>query len=154
MVKLFVMDVDGTLTDGKVYICADGNEAKVFDIKDGYGIAQILPRHGIVPVIMTGRSSKIVARRAKELKVDEVHQGVNDKEKILVQLMGKYKCTWKDVAYIGDDIPDLSCMVQCGVKGCPSNAAKEVLAVADYVCNLSGGQGAVREFIEWMICVS
>ena len=89
-VKLLIMDVDGTLTDGRIYIGADGEIFKAFDVKDGYGIHEILPQHGIVPAIITGRKSKIVEERAAELGIMELYQGRRDKVGPLQQLLSKY----------------------------------------------------------------
>ena len=151
MIKLLFMDVDGTLTDGKIYMGEEGELCKVFDIKDGCGIHDILPKYGIVPVIITGRSSKIVENRAVELGIMEVYQGVRDKAALVLQIMEKYECSTHAVAYIGDDILDLPCIQLCGVSGCPSDAVYAVKSACDYICKLPGGKGAVREFIEWLI---
>jgi len=150
-IKLLFMDVDGTLTDGKIYMGADGEVLKAFDIKDGYGIHEILPAYGIVPVIITGRTSQIVKNRAKELGIQELYQGYHDKEAILLEIMKKYKCSGNQAAYIGDDVLDLVCMKHCAVNGCPADAAEEVKKACQYICTRSGGCGAVREFIEWIV---
>lgn len=150
-VKLLIMDVDGTLTDGRIYIGADGEIFKAFDVKDGYGIHEILPQHGIVPAIITGRKSKIVEERAAELGIMELYQGRRDKVGPLQQLLSKYGCGPDNAAYIGDDVLDIPCMKLCGMKGCPSDAVPEVKSICDYICQASGGHGAVREFIEWLI---
>lgn len=150
-VRLLFMDVDGTLTDGKIYMGVNGEVMKAFDIKDGYGIREILPKFGIVPVIITGRTSKIVENRAAELGIKELYQGKHDKVETLLRVLEKYSCEASSAAYIGDDVLDLSCMEICGMKGCPSDAASEIKDVCDYVCETPGGHGAVREFIEWLI---
>lgn len=150
-IKLLFMDVDGTLTDGKIYMGSDGEVLKAFDIKDGYGIHEILPRFGIVPVIITGRTSKIVENRAAELEIYELYQGKHDKLDTMLEVINKYGCTTKNAAYIGDDVLDLPCMELCGVTGCPSDAVRNVKDACDYICKASGGHGAVREFIEWII---
>ena len=137
-VKLLVMDVDGTLTDGKIYMGAGGELCKAFNIKDGYAINEMLPAHGIVPAIITGRTSAIVENRARELDT-------------LLALIAKYHCTSEQVAYIGDDVLDLVCMRHCGVVGCPADACRQVKDVAHYVCQARGGDGAVREFVEWLL---
>ena len=109
MVKYLVMDVDGTLTDGKIYMGQNGEMLKAFNIKDGAGIHDIAIPSGITPVIITGRESNIVLNRCKELGITEVHQGVNNKiEKLISAVGGKEEL--KNAAYIGDDINDLSCM--------------------------------------------
>ena len=150
-IKLFVMDVDGTLTDGKINMGPEGELFKSFNIRDGYGINEMLPAHGIVPAIITGRTSTIVENRAKELHVKELYQGRHDKLNTLKELMQKYDCQKENVAYIGDDILDIVCMKECGVIGCPSDACQQVKDIAQYICTNKGGDGAVREFIEYVI---
>lgn len=150
-IKLLVMDVDGTLTDGKINMGPNGEVFKSFDIKDGYAINEILPAHGIIPAIITGRVSSIVENRARELHVDELYQGKHDKLDTLLELMQKYRCSRENVAYIGDDILDLVCMNECGVVGCPADACRQVKEIAHYVCSNNGGNGAVREFIEFIV---
>lgn len=155
MVKLLVMDVDGTLTDGKIYMGSDGEQFKAFDIKDGCGIHDLLIPKGICPVIITGRNSAIVLRRCEELGIKELYQGVKNKQEQLTLILKKHQYSYTDVAYIGDDINDLPCMMPVkhggGVIGCPSDAVEDVKAVSDYICNRKGGDGAVREFIEWLL---
>lgn len=148
--KLLVMDVDGTLTDGKIYIGPQGEVMKAFNVKDGGGIVK-LHSHDIIPVIVTGRISEIVEHRAKELGITEVHQGVKDKVKVLKQLADKYQCALGEIAYIGDDENDVEAMKLCGFVGCPQDAVEAVKQVADYVCQRNGGAGAVREFIEYLL---
>ena len=157
-IKFLAMDVDGTLTDGKIYMSNTGELFKSFDIKDGYGIHDILPQYGIIPIIITARSSRIVENRCKELDIIEYHQGCRQKfetlKKILVEYSSKKggEYSLKNVAYIGDDILDLNCMIpikkEGGFIGCPSDSVDEVIEVADYVCTHKGGDGAVREFIK------
>ena len=150
-IKLLVMDVDGTLTNGKIYIGPLGEIFKAFDCKDGYAIAHMLPENGIVPVIITGRTSDIVSARCQELHITEVHQGVIDKLPVLEAVVEKYGCTLDNVAYVGDDLPDLPCMQVCGLRGCPADAVKKVKEVCDYVAASGAGAGAVREFIAWIL---
>ncbi len=151
MIKLLVMDVDGTLTDGRIYVGAQGELMKAFDVRDGYAIAHILPEYGIVPVIITGRSSEIVSNRAKELGIAELHQGVSDKLKMLREIAAKYDVSAEKIAYIGDDLNDLPCIRYCGVTACPADAVSLVPEQVDYVCKHNGGRGAVREYIEWLV---
>ena len=147
-IKLLVMDVDGTLTDGRIYIGSQGEVMKDFDVRDGYAIAHILPALGITPVIITGRSSAIVEQRAKELKITELYQGVTDKLEKLKEITEKSGISASEVAYIGDDLNDLSCIQYCGYTACPDDAIPEVQSAVDYICKHSGGRGAVREFID------
>lgn len=150
MIKYLVMDVDGTLTDGKVYIGNNGECCKAFNIKDGYGIHDIAIPNGIVPVIITGRESDIVRNRCRELGVTQVYQGISNKVEKLQSLTSDFST----VAYIGDDINDLPCMELVreagGIIGCPSDAAKKVILLADFISDYKGGYGAVRDFIEWL----
>lgn len=160
MIKFLVMDVDGTLTDGKIYMGADGEAFKAFDIKDGYGIKEVLPRYGIVPIVITARESKAVVNRCNELGITEVYQGIWDKISCLKRILTLYcteerQYTLQNVAYIGDDLSDLQCMVSIkemgGLTGCPSDAVEEVRQVVDYISNKSGGAGAVRDYINWLM---
>ena len=141
-----------TLTDGKIYMSPSGEAFKAFDIKDGCGIANILPKHSIIPVIITARESQIVVNRVRELNITEVHQGCADKLSKLKAITSNQLNT---VAYIGDDLPDLDVMMAVkdakGLVGCPADAVEAVKSVADYVCEKTGGNGAVREFIEWLV---
>jgi len=150
-IKLLVMDVDGTLTDGKINMGVDGELFKAFDIKDGYAINELLPVNGIVPVIITGRSSKIVENRARELHIKELYQGKHDKLETLKEVMRKYDCSKENVAYIGDDILDMCCMKESGYVGCPADAVEEVKRMADFISPHFGGRGAVRDFVEWLL---
>lgn len=149
--KYLILDVDGTLTDGKIYMGQNGEVMKAFNIKDGIGIHDLLIPAGIIPVIITGRSSDIVLNRCKELGITEVYQGVKNKIEKLTEITKDLK----SVAYIGDDINDLPCMKSVkeagGIIGCPADAVQKVKEISDYTCKTKGGDGAVREFIEWII---
>lgn len=154
MIKYFVMDVDGTLTDGKIYMGNDGEVMKAFNVKDGCGIHDILIPAGITPVIITGRSSKILENRCKELGITNLHQGIRNKiEKLLT-----ITTDLSTVAYIGDDINDLSCIKPIkeasGFVGCPADAVQKVKDLSDFISTRNGGDGAVREFIEWLLGLS
>jgi 3-deoxy-D-manno-octulosonate 8-phosphate phosphatase (KDO 8-P phosphatase) len=146
-IKMLVMDVDGTLTDGCIYIGAEGESMKAFHVQDGYAIVHLLPQMGITPVIITGRSSKIVEKRAAELRITHLHQGIADKLTKLKEVAAKLGASSEEIAYIGDDLNDLDCIRYCGHTACPADAVPEVLAAVNYVCTRNGGRGAVREFI-------
>lgn len=150
-VNYLIMDVDGTLTDGKIYMGENGEICKAFNIKDGCGIHDILIPAGITPMIITGRISAIVLKRCGELGITEIHQGVSNKIEKLRSITDDLSV----VAYIGDDINDLSCMESVkaagGIVGCPKDSVERVKALADYVANHNGGDGAVRDFIEWLV---
>lgn len=147
-IKILVMDVDGTLTDGCIYIGSDGEMMKAFHVHDGYAIAHILPQLGITPVIITGRSSAIVEKRASELKIAHLYQGVTDKLGKLKEIANQLGVCAEQIAYIGDDLNDLACIRYCGYTGCPGDAVAEVLEAVNHVCKRHGGRGAVREFID------
>ena len=146
-IKMLVMDVDGTLTDGRIYIGADGEIMKAFDVKDGYGIVQ-LRKNGILPVIITGRKSTIVEKRAAELGINELHQGIHDKLNKLKEIAEKYGVKSEEIAYIGDDLNDLECINYCSLTACPEDATEDIKYSVLYVCKKIGGHGAVREFID------
>ena len=151
MIKILFMDVDGTLTDGTIFLSNSGEEMKGFYVQDGYAIHELLPQHNIVPAIITARSSCLLEIRAKELGIQELHQGVSDKISAIKEIALKYGCLLEETAYIGDDIPDLGCLNLVGTSGCPCDAVDAVKRACDYVCAHGGGRGAVREFIEWII---
>lgn len=156
MVSLLFMDVDGTLTDGKIYIGSTGELMKAFSVKDGYAITHLLPKEGILPVIITGRKSEIVHNRCRELGINFMFQGVSDKREKMIEFANSYGIYMNESGilphtyYIGDDIPDLECMSIAEKKGCPADAADEIKAVSDFISVRNGGDGAVREFIEWV----
>jgi len=150
-VSYLVMDVDGTLTDGKIYIGENGEMMKAFDVKDGYAIKEMLPQYAITPVIISGRTSKITGIRAKELGVHLVFLGYSDKLSMLELIASETSTAFEEIAYIGDDISDLECIKRCGVSACPADAAEEVKSCVDYVTEKLGGDGAVREFVEHLI---
>lgn len=159
-IKILVMDVDGTLTDGKIYMSETGESMKAFSVKDGYGIHSILPVKQIIPVIITGRNSGIVWKRAQELDILYVYQNVKDKLECLNNMLreicekeNKYY-DLSNVAYIGDDLNDLGCIKEVGsaggVTGCPKDAVRELKEECHFISAYQGGEGAVREFIDWI----
>jgi len=150
-IKYFITDIDGTLTDGKIYMGENGEAMKAFDIKDGYAIHEMLPGHGIVPVIVTGRDSEIVINRAKELGVTKIYQGVKDKLSFVKKFALENSVSFDEIAFMGDDISDLECLKLSGIGGCPANAVNEIRNNADFVSKKPAGSGAVREFVEYII---
>ena len=149
-IKLAVFDVDGVMTDGKVIYTSDGSEQKSFNIKDGLGI-KLLQRAGIKVAIITGRHSAMVERRAAELDISDVVMGREDKLQATRELIGPMSIELAEVAYMGDDLPDLSAIMQCGHGACPSDAVLPVRQAADWVCKTPGGHGAIREWTEAML---
>lgn len=150
-VKMLVMDVDGTLTDGQIYVSGTGESFKTFHVRDGYAIKYMLPEAGIVPAIITGRSSDIVTYRSNELGIQYVCQNISDKAAALLELKQHLNLQWEEIAFIGDDLNDLPALELAGCSACPADAVPEVQAICDYICKAPGGRGAVREFIEWLI---
>lgn len=149
MIKLVVIDVDGTMTDGGIYYDEYGNEMKKFSVKDAEGFFAA-KRKGIQTMILTGRKCGATERRARDLKVDNLFQDVKDKAIFLENYIAKNHLSKEEIGYIGDDVNDLTAMALCGTVGCPSDAIDSVRACADYVCSASGGYGAVREFLCWI----
>lgn len=149
------MDVDGTLTDGKIYMGVHGELMKAFDIKDGYGIHDMLIPAGVTPVIITGRKSEILENRCGELGITNLFQGVKDKVSKLNTFLSDHKADLSQVAYIGDDLNDIECMKAVkeagGMTGCPRDAVKGVLSISNFRSKKNGGNGAVREFIEYLL---
>lgn len=148
-IRLVAMDVDGTMTDGKIYIGQHGEAIKAFCVKDGYAI-KMLREMGIMPAIITVRNSKIVENRAEELLIEEVYQGVPDKVEVLKSLCVKYGIGPESLAYVGDDLPDISAIRYVGYSFCPSDAAAEIRDAVTYVLHAKGGEGAIREMTEYI----
>lgn len=149
-VKLIIFDVDGVLTAGQIIFGQDGEALKAFHCQDGMGIS-LAHKAGIKTAIITGRESQIVHRRATELKIGDIHQGAADKVIAFGELLQKHNLTPEQVAYVGDDINDLPVMVQVGLPCAVGNAVPEVKSAARYVATRQGGNGAVREIIEFIL---
>jgi 3-deoxy-D-manno-octulosonate 8-phosphate phosphatase (KDO 8-P phosphatase) len=149
-VRLIVMDVDGVLTDGRIVYGAAGDELKSFSVKDGLGL-RAAHRAGLVTAILTSRSSGAVARRAAELGISEIHQGVAEKVGTYESLLERYGVTDEAVAYLGDDLNDLPLLARAGLSAAPADAAEEVKSRVSYVAARAGGHGMVREVIELIL---
>ncbi|HAL55532.1 MAG TPA: hypothetical protein DCP63_03370 [Bacteroidetes bacterium] len=149
-IKVLLLDVDGVLTDGGVYYTDAGVEEKKFHVQDGQGITK-LQHLGITVGIITGRHSKIVQRRAAELGVREVYQNRADKLDAYGDVKRRLKVEDAEVAYIGDDDPDLPVLQRVGFSAAPADAVDAVRRAVDYVCRKNGGGGAVREVIELLL---
>ena len=150
MIKLIVLDVDGTLTDGKLYIGNSGEEMKAFNVKDGLGITQAIKLEKKIAII-TGKTSKIVEKRCKELGIIDIHQGIKNKVEVLDSILKKYNLTYENVAYMGDDLIDLAVMKKCKLIGAPKDSIEEILKISNFISQKNGGDGAVREFIEYIL---
>jgi 3-deoxy-D-manno-octulosonate 8-phosphate phosphatase (KDO 8-P phosphatase) len=149
-VVFLLLDVDGVLTDGRIAYTSDGHEVKFFHIHDGHGIKQ-LSRAGIEVGILSGRRSRIVERRAKELGITEIHQGAEDKLAVYDALLARRLLRDDVVAYVGDDAPDLPVMRRVGFAVAVRNGHDAVRRSAQYVTTLRGGEGAVREVSDLLL---
>ena len=149
-IKLLALDVDGVLTDGKLYFSNNGEEIKAFNTMDGLGL-KMLQHAGITVALITGRQSEIVAVRAKNLGIKHVYQGRDDKLNILEELVNKLDLEYSQVAYAGDDLPDLACITQVKLGITVPNGHFLVKEAADAITSREGGNGAVREICDWIL---
>ena len=149
-IELIVLDVDGTLTDGKITYTQSGDEIKSFCVKDGLAIASWI-KLGKEVAIITGRKSDIVARRAKELGIKHYYQGVHNKQEVLAELLVKLDLSMENVASAGDDLNDYTMLKASNRSYVPQNASNHVKNIADVILTRSGGDAAVREMIEELI---
>ncbi|MEX2571433.1 MAG: HAD-IIIA family hydrolase [Gemmatimonadota bacterium] len=154
-IRLVMLDVDGVLTDGGIYLGAtesgEGIELKRFEIMDGLGI-RLMRASGIEVAIITGRVSGAVSLRAAELEIDECHQDPSAaKLPIATRLLEKFGLEWEQAAFVGDDLPDLPVLRRAGLRVAVANAASEVKAVAHWTSRVAGGAGAIREFAEALL---
>lgn len=150
MIKLAAFDVDGVLTDGSLTFDENGHEYKTFNAKDGQGIVN-LNNSGIITAIITARENGTVSHRAKNLNITELHQGSKNKIATLIGIMKKYDLSFDEIAYMGDDLPDICILEKVGLKGCPFDAVDEVKQIANFVSSKNGGRGAVREFCDYIL---
>ena len=149
-IRLVAMDVDGTLTDGRIVIGPKGEASKSFSVRDGLGLT-LLRRAGIELAIVTGRESAIVKRRAAELGITRVLQKVTDKRAALVNLCETLGLSLSEAAFVGDDWPDLPAMRICGLAAAPVDAEPEVLVAAQWVSTRPAGAGAIRDFAAFLL---
>lgn len=150
MIKLVAFDVDGVLTDGSLTFDENGHEYKTFNAKDGQGIVN-LHKAGIMTAIITARCNGTVEHRAKNLNITELHQGATNKIETLENIMRKYNINFDEIAYMGDDLPDICILEKVHLKGCPNDAVDEVKKVANFISSKNGGRGAVREFCDYIL---
>ncbi len=146
-IKMLILDVDGVMTDGRIILDNDGNEFKSFDVRDGHAL-KLAGRAGLVLAIITGRTSKVVERRMKELGISEVYQGSFDKLSVYRELLKKYDFSDEEVAYMGDDVVDVALLEAVGLPAVPSDADVESTSRARFVSENCGGRGAVRDLVE------
>lgn len=149
-IRLLLLDVDGVMTDGGIIYDANGLETKVFNVKDGHGI-KMLQRHGIEVGIITGRTSQVVAFRAKELGISLVYQGALKKLDSYEDVKQKTGLDDRQIAYVGDDVIDVPVMRRVAFAAAPADALMEARTVAHYVTSRAGGRGAVREVCDLIL---
>ena len=150
-IRCVIFDIDGVMTDGSIVVDSSGNELfKTFNVKDGLGV-QMFAKAGFDLAIITGRTSTIVANRAKTLGVQHVFQGKLEKTAAFEDLLNKLGITDKQVAYIGDDVPDVPLLQRAGFSACPADAHKSAASVALWQSAFKGGRGAVREFADLLL---
>ena len=150
MIKLIVLDVDGCLSDGKLIYSNDAIESKAFNVKDGLGIATWI-KLGNEVVIITGRESKVVQTRAKELGIKYLFQGIKDKRKVLKELLETLNIDFNNVGVIGDDLNDFNMLKLAKRSFTPKDSVKEIREMVDTVLDCNGGDGAVRQMIDILI---
>ncbi len=149
-IKLLLLDVDGVLTDGKLYFSNAGEELKTFHTLDGHGI-KMLRAVGVEVGIITGRTSKIVQHRAQNLGIDLLFQGREDKLQAMEEVLADRGLKHEDVAYAGDDLPDLPAIQEAGIGFSVPNGHGDVKQAADIITSCQGGSGAVREITDFIV---
>jgi 3-deoxy-D-manno-octulosonate 8-phosphate phosphatase (KDO 8-P phosphatase) len=149
-IRLLILDVDGVLTDGRLYFDAKGETLKVFHVRDGHGL-KIAQRAGIELALVSGRRSDAAYHRAKELGISRFHEGVRDKVAVMQEIMAAMQIEAAQVAAVGDDLVDLSIMARAGLSVAVADAVPEVVAAAHWVTSLPGGRGAVREVCDLLL---
>jgi YrbI family 3-deoxy-D-manno-octulosonate 8-phosphate phosphatase len=149
-IKLLVLDVDGVMTDGSITINKQGDETKTFNVKDGLGL-KMLMSSGIEVAILTGRTSLALALRAEELGIEEVYQGVKNKDILLKKLIKIKNLKKEQVCSLGDDLPDLAMFMGSGLSIAVADAVEEVREAADFITKNKGGYGSVREVCELIL---
>ena len=149
-IKLLILDVDGVMTDGRIIMDNEGRELKNFNVRDGHGI-KILQRYGIKVAILTGRKSKVVDYRAKDLEIRDVYQGALNKKEVFGKILEKHKLSPSAVAFMGDDIIDIPVLKSVGFSASVADAIDVVKKAVDYITKHNGGRGAVREVCETIL---
>ncbi len=149
-IRCILSDVDGVMTDGKIIFDSAGAESKQFHVRDGLGVKRWM-RSGFQFAIITGRDSPVVQRRAEELGVEAVFQGIDDKLATATALLERWRISLAETCYIGDDLPDVPVMRRAGLAVAPADAATDARDAADWILSCHGGQGAVRELTERLL---
>jgi 3-deoxy-D-manno-octulosonate 8-phosphate phosphatase (KDO 8-P phosphatase) len=146
-ITTFVFDVDGVLTDGSVLLLDNGLQARKMNVKDGLALQMAL-KNGYTVIIISGGSSEPVIHRLQYLGLTEINLGLKDKEKFMEAYVEQNNLNWKQVLYMGDDLPDIPVLQKAGLACCPADAAIEVRKISKYISPVNGGNGCVRDVIE------
>ena len=149
-IKLLAFDVDGVMTNGEVTYDENGVEYKSFNVKDGHGLVRV-QNAGFITAIITARNNGTVKHRAENLHITELYQGQKYKLPALEEIMKKYNLTFEQVAYMGDDLPDICILEKVGLKCCPNDAVDEVKNICNFISSKDGGKGAVRELCDFIL---
>ena len=149
-IKAFAFDVDGVMTDGSLTFLEDGREVKTYNAKDGLGIV-MLGKAQVITSIITARDNNVVKLRAQQLDIKELYMGQKNKVLALKELCEKYNITTDEVAYMGDDLPDICVLKEVGLKCCPKDAVVEVKKECNFISDFGGGKGAVRELCDFIL---
>lgn len=153
-IKMLVLDVDGTMTDGSINVMDDGTQFKKFSAKDGLGIKMLIQQGIVVAIISHSSTAEAIEARAKMLGIKHVYAGHEEKDVILDQWLEDLKIPLDEIAFIGDDLNDLPAMRKVGFSACPSDSSQDVIDYVDVVLESKGGDGCVREFIDKHMAVS
>ena len=149
-IKLLVLDVDGVLTDGQILVLENGLQARRMSIRDGYAL-QLAVKKGLLLMVISGAVSEPVRDRLQKLGVTDVHMGVQNKAALLRQRVAALAIEWSEVAFMGDDIPDMEVMQLVGLPACPADAVPEIKSIATYQSPQNGGEGCVRDLLEQIL---
>ncbi len=149
-IKIVAFDVDGVMTDGSLTFLEDGREIKTYNAKDGLGVV-MLSKAGIITSIITARENNAVKLRAEMIDIKELYMGQKNKILALQELAKKYEISPNEIAYMGDDLPDICVLKEVGLKCCPSDAVIEVKKVCNFISDFKGGKGAVRELCDFIL---
>ncbi|WP_372371714.1 KdsC family phosphatase [Candidatus Uabimicrobium sp. HlEnr_7] len=147
---MLLLDVDGVLTDGSIFLDKNGEEIKRFNVKDGLGIKK-LQQQGIEVGVITGRSSLALHHRLAKLNVTLIYENIQEKLPVYEQILVEKNLVDEDVCYMGDDLPDLPILKRVKISGCPSDAVDEVQEICQFKSGRKGGRGAVREFADFIL---
>ena len=149
-IKLVAFDVDGVMTDGSLTFLEDGKEIKTYNAKDGLGVV-MLSKAGIITSIITARDNNVVKLRAQQIDIKELYMGQKNKVLALEELCQKYNLSKNEIAYMGDDLPDICVLKEVALSCCPNDAVVEVREVCNFISTKNGGKGAVRELCDFIL---